>query len=252
MNLMQYLSVSGTLEGPREKFLSRKIGSSQGDFTGEGREDLAHPEPVALAEPAAREAGQGEFGFVDPLVIEPKPSGPGNHLELAQEETKPRDRDQVEVYSRISPTRVRVVRNDLAGSDLTLRAVEGVEQFRPSLIAEEPSISTWSERMRGRLEPLNRVSKWMSRRSWRWLLAFKSFWPVGIMAGASAGSLKVVPEKVAQETPEQMNSTELDEAIEMAKDYKTDVYVDGRVAWSYEEYASSVEEMVPIEYANDL
>ena len=92
----------------------------------------------------------------------------------------------------------------------------------------------------------------MSRRSWRWLLAFKSFWPVGIIAGASAGSLKVAPEKVAEESPAQLNTTELDEAIEMAKDYKTDVYVDGRVAWSYEEYASSVEDMVPIENANDL
>tara|TARA_B100001765_G_scaffold86848_1_gene53191 strand:- start:727 stop:876 length:150 start_codon:yes stop_codon:yes gene_type:complete len=49
-----------------------------------------------------------------------------------------------------------------------------------------------------------------------------------------------------------MSSTELDEAIEMAKDYKTDVYVDGRVAWSYEEYASIVKEIVPVEDDNDL
>ena len=106
--------------------------------------------------------------------------------------------------------------------------------------------------MRGRFESLNQVSRWVSRRSWRWLLAFKSFWPAGIMAGASVGALKVAPEKVADEPPAQMNSTELDEAIEMATDYKTDVYVDGRVAWSYEEYASSVKEIVPIEDANDL
>ena len=173
-------------------------------------------------------------------------------MDLRQEETKPRDREQIEVYSRISPSRVRVVRNDLTGSDLALHAGEGVEQFRPSLIAEEPSRSSWYERMRGRVESLNRVSRWMSRRSWRWLLAFKSFWPAGIMAGASVGALKVATEKVAEETPAHMNSTELDEAIEMAKDYKTDVYVDGRVAWSYEEYASSVKEIVPIEDANDL
>ena len=115
MNLMQYLSVSGTLEGPREKFLSRRIGNSQGEFTGGRGGELAHPEPVALPEPATRETGQGEFGFVDPLVIEPKPSGPGNPLALGQAEAKPRDRDQVDVYSRISPARVRVVRNDLAG-----------------------------------------------------------------------------------------------------------------------------------------
>ena len=252
MNLMQYLSVSGTLERPREKFLSRRIGSSQGDFSDEGGGDLAHPEPVALAEPAARETGQGEFVFVDPLVVDPKPSGPGNHLALEQSETRLRDRDQLEVYSRISPARVRVVRNDLAGSDLAVRATEGVEQFRPSLISEEPSRSSWSERMRGRLELLTRVSKWMSRRSWRWLLAFKSFWPAGILAGSPAGILKVAPKKIAEESLEQMNATELNEVIEMAKNYKTDVYVDGRVAWSYEEYASSVEEMVPIENANDL
>ncbi|MBC8243244.1 MAG: hypothetical protein H8E20_02520 [Verrucomicrobia bacterium] len=252
MNLMQYLAVGGTLEGPREKFLSRRIGNSQESYFGEGGGELAHPEPVALSEPAAREAGQGEFGFLDPLVIEPKPSGPGNHLALGQAEARPRDRDQVEVYSRISPARVRVVRNDLAGSDLALRASEGVEQFRPSLIAEAPSRSSWPERMRGRFASLNRVSRWVSRRSWRWLLAFKSFWPAGIMAGASAGRLKAAREKVAAEPSVQTTSTELEEAIEMAKDYKTDVYVDGRVAWSYDEYASSVEEIVPIEDANDL
>ena len=252
MNLMQYLSVGGTLEGPRAKFLSRRLGPSQEGRAVEGGGELAHPEPGALVRPAVRGSGQGEFGFLEPLEIEPKPSGPGNHLDLGQAEAKPQARDQVEVYSRISPSRVRVVRNDLAESDLALRAGEGVEQFRPSLIAEEPSRSSWSERMRGRFESLNQVSRWVSRRSWRWLLAFKSFWPAGIMAGASVGARKVAPEKVADETPAQMNSTELDEAIEMAKDYKTDVYVDGRVAWSYEEYASSVKEIVPIEDANDL
>ena len=252
MNLMQYLSVGGTLEGPREKFLSRRIGHSQEGLADEGGGELAHPEPVALVRPAVRGSGQGEFGFLEPLEIEPKPSGPGNHLDLGQAEAKPQARDQVEVYSRISPSRVRVVRNDLAGSDLALRAGEGVEQFRPSLIAEEPSRSSWSERMRGRFESLNQVSRWVSRRSWRWLLAFKSFWPAGIMAGASVGAQKVASEKVEEDTLAEINSTELDEAIEMAKDYKTDVYVDGRVAWSYEEYASSVKEIVPIEDANDL
>ena len=252
MNLMQYLSVGGTLEGPREKFLSRRIGHSQEGLADEGGGELAHPEPVALVRPAVRGSGQGEFGFLEPLEIEPKPSGPGNHLDLGQAEAKPQARDQVEVYSRISPSRVRVVRNDLAGSDLALRAGEGVEQFRPSLIAEEPSRSSWSERMRGRFESLNQVSRWVSRRSWRWLLAFKSFWPAGIMAGASVGAQKVASEKVEEDTLAEINSTELDEAIEMAKDYKTDVYVYGRVAWSYEEYASSVKEIVPIENANDL
>ena len=252
MNLMQYLSVSGALEGPREKFLSRRIGYSQEGLANERGGVLAHPEPVALAESAVQESGQGEFGFVEPLEIEPRSSGPGNHLALGQSEAKPQDRDQVEVYSRISPARVRVVRNDLTESDLAVRTGEGVEQYRPSLIAEEPSRSSWTERMRGRLGSLNQVSRWVSRRSWRWVLAFKSFWPGGIMAGASVGALKVAPKKVAEEVPAQVNSTELQEAIEMAKDYKTDVYVDGKVAWSYEEYVASVKEMVSTDDAHDL
>ena len=252
MNLMQYLSVSGTLEGPREKFFSRRIGHSQeGLADGEGGE-FDHPEPMALVRPAVQDLGQGEFGFLELPEIESKPSGLGNHLDLRQEEAKPRDREQVEVYSRISPSRVRVVRNDLTGSDLAVRTAEGVEQYRPSLIVEEPSRSSWSERMRGRFESLNQMLRWVSRKSWRWMLAFKSFWPAGIIAGSSVGALKVVPEKVVQDTPVQMSSTELDEAIEMAKDYKTDVYMDGRVAWSYEEYASIVKEIVPVEDDNDL
>jgi len=64
MNLMQYLSVGGTLEGPREKFLSRRIGNSQEGFAGGGCGELAHPEPVALIQPTAGESGQGEFGFL--------------------------------------------------------------------------------------------------------------------------------------------------------------------------------------------
>ena len=257
MNLMQYLSVGGTLEGPREKFLSRRIGNSQEGFTGEGGGELAHPEPVALMQPTAEESGhgesgQGEFGFFEPLVIEPKTSGPGNHLELGQAEVKPRTRDQVEVYSRISPTRVRVVRNDLEGSDLVARAGECVSQFRPSLIAEEPTRSSWAERMRGRFESLNQVLRFVSGRSRRWLLAFKSFWPAGIMAGASVGALEAASKKVAEAEAAQTNATELDEAIEMAKDYKTDVYVDGRVAWSYKEYASRMETIEPHEKADDL
>ena len=252
MNLMKYLSVSGTLEGPREKFLSRRIGSNQEGCAGEGGGELAHPEPVALVQPTAVDSDQGEFGFLEPLEIAPKSSGPGNHLDLGHAEAKPQARDQVEVHSRISLTRVRVVRNDLAESDLAVRAGECVSQFRPSLIAEEPTRSSWAERMRDRVASLSQVSRFVSRRSWRWVLAFKSFWPAGIMAGASVGAMAVVPKKVAEEAPAQMNATELDEAIEMAKDYKTDVYVDGKVAWSYEEYASSVKVIVPIEDANDL
>ena len=252
MNLMQYLSVGGTLEGPREKFLSRRIGNSQEGFTGGGGEELAHPEPVALIQPTAEESGQGEFGFFEPQVIEPGTSRPGNHLDLAQSEAKPRSRDEVEVYSRISPMRVRVVRNDLEGSDLAVRAGECVSEFRPSLIAEEPMRSSWAERMRGRFVLLNKVTRFASRRSWRWLLAFKSFWPAGIMAEASAGALAVAPKKVAENEAAKTHANELDEAVEMAKSYKTDVYVDGRVAWSYKEYASRVETVEPHEKADDL
>ncbi|MDE2641125.1 MAG: hypothetical protein OSB55_00050 [Verrucomicrobiota bacterium] len=249
---MQYLSVGGTLEGPREKFLSRRIGNSQEGFTGGGGGELAHPESMALIQPTAEESGQGEFGFLEPLVIEPKTSGQGNHLDLGQVEAKPRARDQVEVYSRISPTRVRVMRNDLEGSDLAVRAGECVNQFRPSIIAEEPMRSSWAERVRGRFASMNQVSRLVSRRSWRWLLSFKSFWPTGIMAGASVDTLKAAPPKVTEAESPQTNSAELDEAIEMAKDYKTDVYVDGRVAWSYKEYASRVETIESHEKADDL
>ncbi|HJO08987.1 MAG TPA: hypothetical protein QGH16_04000 [Verrucomicrobiota bacterium] len=252
MNLMQYLSVSGTLEGPREKFLSRRIGYSQEGSANEGGGNLAHPEPVALAESAVKESGQGEFGFVEPFEIDSSPSGSGNHLEIGEMETRPQERDQVEVYSRISPARVRVVRNDLTESDLAIRTGEEVEQYRPSLIAEEPSRRSWVERMRGRLGSLKQVSRWISRRSWRWSLAFKSFWPVGIMAGVSVGVLKVTPKKVAEKAMEKVNSTELQESIQMAKSYKTDVYVDGKVAWSYKEYVASAKDIVSNDNSHEL
>lgn len=252
MNLMQYLSVGGTLEGPREKFLSRRIGNSQEGLTGEGGSELAHSESMALIQPTAAEPDQGEFGFLEPLVIEPKTSGQENHLDLGQAKAKPRARDQVQVYSRISPTRVRVMRNDLEGSDLAVRAGECVSQYRPSIIAEEPMRSSLAERVRGRFASLNQVSRLVSRRSWRWLLSFKSFWLTGLMTGASVGTLKAASLKVTEAESLQTNSAELDKAIEMAKDYKTDVYVDGRVAWSYKEYASRVEAIESHEKADDL
>ena len=52
MNLMQYLSVGGTLEGPREKFLSRRIGHSQAGLADEEGEEFAHPESIALVRQA--------------------------------------------------------------------------------------------------------------------------------------------------------------------------------------------------------
>ena len=252
MNLMQYLSVGGTLEGPREKFLSRRIGNSQEGLTGGGGSELAHSESMALIQPTAAEPDQGEFGFLEPLVIEPKTSGEENHLDLGQAKAKPRARDQVQVYSRISPTRVRVLRNDLEGSDLAVRAGECVSQYRPSIIAEEPMRSSLAERVRGRFASLNQVSRLVSRRSWRWLLSFKSFWLTDLMTGASVGTLKAASLKVTEAESLQTNSAELDKAIEMAKDYKTDVYVDARVAWSYKEYASRLESIESHEKADDL
>jgi hypothetical protein len=252
MNLMQYLSVGGTLEGPREKFLSRRIGNSQEGLTGGGGSEFAHSESMALIQPTAAEPDQGEFGFLEPLVIEPKTSGQENHLDLGQAKAKPRARDQVQVYSRISPTRARVMRNDLEGSDLAVRAGECVSQYRPSIIAEEPMRSSLAERVRGRFASLNQVSRLVSRRSWRWLLSFKSFCLTGLMTGASVGTLKAASLKVTEAESLQKNSAEFEEAIEMAKDYKTDVYVDGRVAWSYKEYASRVETIEFHEKADDL
>jgi hypothetical protein len=72
------------------------------------------------------------------------------------------------------------------------------------------------------------------------------------MAGASVGTREAAPPKAAEAEPAQTNVTELDKAIEMAKDYKTDVYVDGRVAWSYKEYASRVEAIELHEKVGDL
>ena len=247
MNLMQFLSVSGTLEGPREKFLSRRIGRNQDERVELRGMELANPEPAVMGKQPL--AGQGEFGFFEPIEVESKPICTDNHLGLGQVEVKPKARDHVEVYSRLSPVRVRVVRNDLAGSDLVIQAEEGVDQFRPSLISEDPLRSSWSERVRGRFKFLERISRWVSRRLWRWLLAFKSFWPVGVLASISRPALNVVPEPVAK--PDTNKAAELEESIEVAKDYKTDVYEEGKVVWSYEEYAASVMEIVPKD-AHDL
>mgnify|MGYP003326894500 CR=1 FL=1 len=72
------------------------------------------------------------------------------------------------------------------------------------------------------------------------------------LQGKSIANPKQAPEDSDEAEKLKAQIAELDEAIELAKDYKTDVYVDGRVVWSYKEYASSVKEMVPIENANDL
>ena len=146
MNLMQYLSVGGALESPREKHFSRRIGSKKSEPAAVAARAL-QPEPVVMVEPSRIDDDQGEFGFIEPLEIDRSSQSPGNHLELKQEEAKPKAEEQVEVHSRITPTRVRVVRNDLVGSDIALRANTGVDSFRPSLIAEEPQRNSFFSRM---------------------------------------------------------------------------------------------------------
>ena len=218
MNLMQYLSVGGALESPREKHFSRRIGSKKSEPAAVAARAL-QPEPVVMVEPSRIDDDQGEFGFIEPLEIDRSSQSPGNHLELKQEEAKPKAEEQVEVHSRITPTRVRVVRNDLVGSDIALRANTGVDSFRPSLIAEEPQRNSFFSRMKNRFGILDRMSRL-----------------VGMPSGGEVSVRPVAPVS-EDEAVEGMSREEFQEAIELARGYKTDVYVNGRVAWSYAENA---------------
>ena len=69
MNLMQYLSVGGALESPREKHFSRRIGSKKSEPADAVARESARMEPVILVEPSRLEDDQGEFGFIEPLDI---------------------------------------------------------------------------------------------------------------------------------------------------------------------------------------
>ena len=218
MNLMQYLSVGGALESPREKHFSRRIGSKKSEPAAVAARAL-QAEPVVMVEPSQIDDDQGEFGFIEPLEIDRSSQSPGNHLELKQEEAKPKAEEQVEVHSRITPTRVRVVRNDLVGSDIALRANTGVDSFRPSLIAEEPQRNSFFSRMKNRFGILDRMSRL-----------------VGMPSGGEVSVRPVAPVS-EDEAVEGMSRKEFQQAIELARDYKTDVYVNGRVAWSYAENA---------------
>ena len=113
-----------------------------------------------------------------------------------------------------------MVRNDLVGSDIALRESTGVDSFRPSLIAEEPQRTSFFDRMKNRFGILGRMIRF-----------------VGLPKG---GATKVRPVAAATgetESVEGMSPEEFQEAIELARQYKTDVYVDGKVAWSYAENA---------------
>lgn len=223
MNLMQYLSVGGALESPREKQFSRRIGSKKSESAEAASRASNRSESVVLVEPSRTDADQSEFGFIEPLEIDRESQSPGNHLELKQDEAKPQASEQVEVHSRITPTRVRVVRNDLVGSDIALRESDGVDAFRPSLIAEEPKRTSFFSRLKNRFGVLDRMSRW-----------------VGLQTGSADSVRPVAAVKETPETVEGMSTEEFKEAIELAKNYKTDVYVNGRVAWSYSEYSEKV------------
>jgi len=223
MNLMQYLSVGGALESPGEKQFSRRIGSKKSESAEAESRASDRSESMVLVEPSRIDANQGEFGFIEPLEIDRGPQSPGNHLELKQEEAKPQPSEQVEVHSRITLTSLRVVRNDLVGSDIALRESDGVDAFRPSLIAEEPQRTSFFGRLKNRFGVLDR----MSRR-------------VGLPTGSAVSVRPVTAVKETLETVEGMSSEEFKEAIELAKNYKTDVFVNGRVAWSYSEYSEKV------------
>ena len=218
MNLMQYLSVGGALESPREKHFSRRIGNQKSESVQTEARTTGESEPVVLVEPSLVDQDQGEFGFIEPLEIDRSSQAPGNHLESDQEKAKPQLEEQVEVHSRITPTRVRVVRNDLVGSDIALRESSGVDSFRSSLIAEEPQRNSIFTRLKNRFGFLDRMTRL-----------------VGMGRGGEVNVRPVSAAKEEEPTIEGMSHEEYQEAIEIARDYKTDVYVNGRVAWSYAE-----------------
>ena len=64
MNLMQYLSVGGALESPREKHFSRRrIGSKKSEPADAVARESARMEPVMIVESSRLEDDQGEFGL---------------------------------------------------------------------------------------------------------------------------------------------------------------------------------------------
>ena len=116
----------------------------------------------------------------------------------------------MKVQSRITPTRLNVVRNDLLGSDIALK---------PSLISEEPQRTSFFRRLRNRFNMLDQFIRLVGR--------------------ISRSCNSVVPKAVAGRTEklEGADDKEFQDAIELAKDYKTDVVVNGKVAWLYSDCA---------------
>ena len=107
---MQYLSVGGALESPWERKSSRRIGYNDGGLTSSKSIHFTGTDQI--------NDGQSEFGFIDPSEVDRSSQLPSNHLDLNHEEPKPKRCDHMKVQSRITPTRLNVVRNDLLRSDL--------------------------------------------------------------------------------------------------------------------------------------
>ena len=210
MNLMQYLSVGGALESPSERKNSRRIGYNDGNSSSS--------KEIFFSETSRVNDDQSEFGFIEPLEIERLSQSPSNHLDLKKEESKSQPIQQMEIQSRITPTRLSVVRNDLVSSDIAFR-------FRSSLISEEPQRTSFFNRLRNRFSMLNKVIRL-----------------VGIPKSSTSIMSPVAPVSDSSAQVDGMNDEGLQDAVELAKSYKTDVLVNGKVAWRYSEYAEKVKE----------
>ena len=202
MNLMQYLSVSGALESPWERKSSRRIGYNDGG--------ISSSKPITFTDSDQLNDGQSEFGFIDPSEVDRSSQLPSNHLDLNHEESKPQKCDHMKVQSRITPTRLNVVRNDLLGSDIAIK---------PSLISEEPQRTSFFRRLRNRFNMFDQFVRLVGR--------------------ISRSSNSVLPKTASGffEKLEGANDKEFLEPIELATDYKTDVVVNGKVAWLYSDCA---------------
>jgi hypothetical protein len=199
---MQYLSVSGALESPWERKSSRRIGYNDGG--------ISSSKPIPFTDSDQLNDGQSEFGFIDPSEVDRSSQLPSNHLDLNHEESKPQKCDHMKVQSRITPTRLNVVRNDLLGSDIAIK---------PSLISEEPQRTSFFRRLRNRFNMFDQFIRLVGR--------------------ISRSSNSVLPKTASgcSQKLEGANDKEFQDAIELAKDYKTDVVVNGKVAWLYSDCA---------------
>ena len=196
MNLMQYLSVGGALESPWERKSSRRIGYNDGGLTSS--------KPIHFTDSDQINDEQSEFGFINPSEVDRSSQLPSNHLDLNHAESKPQPCEHMKVQSRITPTRLNVVRNDLLGSDIVLK---------PSLISEEPHRTSFFRRLRNRFNILDQF--------------------IGLVGRISRSNNIVLSKKSSGRTKklEATNDKEFQDAIELAKNYKTEDLVKGKVAW---------------------